>query len=126
MTKALGIDTSKYQFSADGSKKPDFAKIKQTCAFIAIRAGISWGYQDPWFRYSWEHVKGMPRMAYFVPYFGESPERQMDNFFKIVHDGNWEHDRLVLDNEVEHTNSKATITTATRKMMEICRSRTGR
>jgi GH25 family lysozyme M1 (1,4-beta-N-acetylmuramidase) len=126
MNKALGVDISKYQFSADGARKPDFGRVKQTCAFIAIRAGISWGYQDPWFRYSWENVKGFPRMAYFVPYFGEDPVKQMDNFFKIVHDGDWTHDRLVLDNEVQHTNSKATITDCTRRMMEICKQRTGR
>ena len=124
---AFGVDISKYQFSEDGSKKPDFEKVKATCNFIAIRAGISWGYTDPWFRYSWDAVRGMPRMAYHVPYFGESAQRQMDNFFNIVEPvADWRYDRLVLDCEVQGSNSPAVITATTNKMLAICKARTGR
>ena len=124
---AFGIDISKYQYSEDGSKKPDFNLIRQTCNFIAIRAGISWGYTDPWFRYSWDAVKGMPRMAYHVPYFGENAQRQMDNFFNIVEPvSDWGFDRLVLDCEVQGSNSPAVITATTNKMLAICKARTGR
>jgi len=126
MTQAFGIDISKYNYSADGSKKPDFDKMKATCSFVAVRAGISWGYADPWFAYSWEHLKGTPRMAYHVPYFGENPTSQMDNFFKIVGNADWNTDRLVLDAELVHTNTKAQITRTTVDCMKLCKARTGR
>jgi GH25 family lysozyme M1 (1,4-beta-N-acetylmuramidase) len=122
---AFGIDISRYDYSADGSKKPDFGKVKDTCSFIAIRSGISWGYADAWFAYSWEHCKGMARMAYHVPYFGESAQAQADNLFKIVGDADWKHDRLVLDCEVAGSNSKAQCTQTTNAMLEICKRRTG-
>jgi GH25 family lysozyme M1 (1,4-beta-N-acetylmuramidase) len=126
MTRTFGIDISKYNYSADGSKKPDFDKMKATCSFVAVRAGISWGYADAWFSYSWEHLKGIPRMAYHVPYFGENPTSQMDNFFKIVGNADWNTDRLVLDAELVHTNTKYQITLCTNQMMAICKARTGR
>ena len=122
---AFGIDISRYDYSADGSKKPDFGKVKDTCSFIAIRSGISWGYADAWFAYSWEHCKGMARMAYHVPYFGESAQTQADNLFKIVSDADWKHDRLVLDLEVAGSNSKYQCTRTTNAIMAICKSRTG-
>lgn len=122
----LGIDISRFNYSADGSKKPDFEKVKQTCSFVAIRAGISWGYADPWFSYSWENCKGMNRLAYHVPYFGEDPASQMDNLFKIVGDkADWAHDRLVLDCELVHSCSKAQITYTTNQCLRLCKARTG-
>jgi GH25 family lysozyme M1 (1,4-beta-N-acetylmuramidase) len=124
---AFGIDISTYNYSDDGSKKPDFDKIGMTCQFIAIRAGISWGYQDKWFAYSWEKARHIPRMAYHVLYFSEDATKQVDNLFRILgtnFDPN--HDRLVLDCEVQHSNSKSVITTVTKKAIDIIRSRTGR
>jgi GH25 family lysozyme M1 (1,4-beta-N-acetylmuramidase) len=123
---AFGIDISRYNYHPDGSVKPDFNIMKQKCKFVAVRSGISWGYADPWFSYSWANLADTNRMAYHVPYFGESAQAQMDNFFKIVNDADWEHDRLVLDHELAHTNSKYTITQKTIQMIEIIKSRVGR
>ena len=72
----LGVDISAYQYSSDGKCKPNFDIINAKCEFVAVRAGISWGYQDKWFRYSWDNLT-VPRMAYHVIYPGESaPDSQ--------------------------------------------------
>lgn len=127
----FGIDVSRYNYSADGKILLDFDKLKshpEPIIFIGIRDGISWGYQDPWFNRSWAEAKrvGFMRMAYHVPYFGEDPYLQADNLFKIVTPVDWEHDRIVLDCEVAHTNAPYKITQTTNYLLEICRSRTGR
>lgn len=125
--RPFGIDISSYQYSPDGKKKPDFGLIREKTAFVAVRAGISWGYQDRWFRWSWDHLAGHNRLAYHVPYFGESPIKQMDNFFRIVEDGSdWNHDRLALDLELAHNNTRRKITDTTLACLEIVLSRTGR
>ena len=123
MTLPFGIDISKYQFSSDGTQKPDFDKVNATCDFVAVRAGISWGYADPWFSYSWEHIT-VPRLAYHVVYPGESAQRQMDHFLQIVNPG--EHDRLVLDMELDHGYSKARITKALYDNLDYLTKETGR
>ena len=76
MTLPFGIDISKYQYSSDGKQKPNFDTINATCDFVAVRAGISWGYTDPWFAYSWAHIL-KPRLAYHVIYPGEDAGRQV-------------------------------------------------
>jgi len=125
-----GIDISRYNYSSDGSKKVDFDIMAASpVVFVAIRAGISWGYSDPWFARSWSEAKRvkLPRLAYHVPYFSEDATKQMDNFFRIIGaDCDWTYDRLVIDAELEHSNTKATITTRTKQMLEICKARTGR
>lgn len=118
-----GIDISKYQFSQDGTQKPDFDKINSTCDFVAVRAGISWGYVDPWFRYSWEHIE-KPRLAYHVVYPGEWSSKQMAHFLDIVKPR--EHDRLVLDMELDHGYSKARITNTLLECLEFILANTGR
>ena len=119
---AFGIDISRWNIK--DNKTPDWSTVKATCNFIAIRSGVSWGYTDPWFTHNWTGAKGMCRMAYHVIYFGEDATKQMDNLFKIV-DGDWKHDRLVLDLEVAGGNTKSKITSTTRDCMNIIRSRTG-
>lgn len=123
MTYPVGIDISKYQYSADGTQKPDFDTINATCAFVAVRAGISWGYTDPWFRYSWENLT-VPKMAYHVVYPGEYAPNQMENFLNIVQPN--EHDRLVLDLELDHGYSKARITQTVNDCLAYILSNTGR
>ncbi len=118
-----GIDISKYQYSSDGSKKPNFDIINAKCAFVGVRAGISWGYVDPWFRYTWEHLS-VPRMAYHVIYPGEDARRQTDHFLSIVKPG--EHDRLVLDVELDHGYSKARITDTLLECLALILENTGR
>lgn len=119
----FGIDLSKYQYSSDGKKKPDFDKVNATCAFVAVRSGISWGYVDQWFRYSWEHLD-VPRLAYHVVYPGEIASKQMDHFLNIVKPQ--EHDRLVLDMELDHGYSKARITNTLLECLEYLKGITGR
>lgn len=123
MTLPFGIDISKYQYSSDGKQKPDFDKINATCDFVAVRAGISWGYTDPWFSYSWEHLD-VPRLAYHVVYPGEYASKQMGHFLNIVNPQ--EHDRLVLDLELDHGYSKARITKTVNDCLAYILSNTGR
>lgn len=122
----FGIDISRYQYSGDGKQKPDFEKMRANTSYVAVRAGISWGYQDPWFRHSWDNLDGHNRLAYHVPHFGEDPMRQMDSFFRIIEGSDFNHDRLVLDLELDHGHSKRKITDSVKSMLEICKTRTGR
>lgn len=119
----FGIDLSSWQYSSDGKRKPDFDIINAKCDFVAVRAGISWGYQDKWFKFSWEHLT-VPRLAYHVVYPGESAQGQMDHFLQIVNPG--EHDRLVLDMELDHGYSKARITQTLLDCMNYLWDETGR
>ena len=123
MTLPFGIDISKYQYSADGKQKPNFDLMNATCDFVAVRAGISWGYTDPWFSWSWAHIV-KPRLAYHVVYPAEDASRQMSHFLNIVKPT--EHDRLVLDLELDHGQTKAKITDTLLTCMELLREETGR
>jgi len=124
MTEFLrGVDISKYQFSQDGSRKPNFDIINAKCAFVGVRAGISWGYADPWFKFSWEHLS-VPRLAYHVIYPGEDARRQTDHFLSIVKPG--EHDRLVLDMELDHGYNKTRITDTLEQCLVELWDETGR
>ena len=119
----FGIDLSRYQYSSVGKQKPDFDKINATCDFVAVRAGISWGYADPWFSYSWDHIE-KPRLAYHVVYPGEWASKQMAHFLDIVKPR--EHDRLVLDMELDHGYSKARITDTLLECLALILENTGR
>ena len=121
----FGIDISRYQAPMD------FEIVKKSSmdiAFIAMRATISWAYKDPFFATFWNDSKriGTNRMAYSVPYFGENSARQMDNLFETIKDPDWNHDRVVLDLELDHGHSKAIITAKTNAMVEHCKRITGR
>ena len=118
----FGIDISSYQFGVNG-EKPDFDKINSTCDFVAVRSGISWGYVDKWFRYSWDNI-AIPRLAYHVLYPGEPAAKQMDHFLNIVRPK--EHDRLVLDVELDHGYSKARITQTLLDCLDFILANTGR
>jgi GH25 family lysozyme M1 (1,4-beta-N-acetylmuramidase) len=88
---AFGIDLSRYNTSADGKVKVDFEVIaahQPEVVFIAMRAGVSWGYQDPWFAYYLAEAQRIERvcLAYHVLYPGEPVVAQMDNFFRILGD----------------------------------------
>ena len=123
MDYPFGIDISRYQYSSDGKQKPNFDLMNAACDFIAVRAGISWGYTDPWFAYSWAHIV-KPRLAYHVIYPGEDAGRQVDHFLDIVQPE--ASDRLVLDMELDHGYSKARITDTLLTCMEFLREETGR
>lgn len=120
---AFGIDISKWNIKDNVT--PDWAEVKASCSFVAIRSGVSWGYTDPWFVHNWAGAQGMCRMAYHVVYFGEDATKQMDALFKIVN-GDWKHDRLVLDLEVAADNTKSKITDTTAKCINLVEARTGK
>jgi len=131
MTNTFGIDISKWNTSQDGLKVMDFDTVKAhepKVTFVACRAGVSWGYKDPCFDYYWRELArvAIPRLAYHVPYFGESVTRQMDFLFSIVKSVDWTHDRLVLDLEVAGDSSMMAITDTTLQMLNICKARIGR
>ena len=57
---AFGIDLSRYNASADLTQTPAFDQISDhnpAVGFIAIRAGVSWGYRDPMFRNFYEQAQ---------------------------------------------------------------------
>lgn len=128
---AFGIDLSRYNTSADGNNQVDFDQIaahQPNVAFIAMRAGISWGYQDPWFgTYFTEAGRiGRARLAYHVLFPGESAEAQMDNFFRILGEANLNRTPLVLDLELDHGYSAARITSTAVEACRIMQERSGR
>jgi len=128
---AFGIDISKYNTSPDGQHKPDFdiiAAHQPEVVFIAMRAGISWGYQDPWFSYYMKEVERIKRvrMAYHVLYPGQPAQAQMDNFFRILGDIPFDKVPLVLDLELHHNQTMSTITQCTADSLNIITRRTGR
>ena len=123
-TNPFGIDLSRYQAPMR------FDEVKASSmdvSFIAMRATISYAYKDPWFAEFWRETKriGRHRMAYAVPYFGEDPQRQMDNLFETIVNPDWNHDRVVLDLELDHGHSKAVITNKTKAMIDHCKRITG-
>jgi len=128
---AFGIDLSRYNTSPDGSLKPDFQIIAAhvpEVVFISMRAGISWGYQDPWFAYYFAEATRIKRvrLPYHVLYPGESASAQMDNFFRILGDIDFAHVPLVLDLELHHNQTVSRITQCTAESVKILTKRTGR
>lgn len=128
---AFGIDLSKWNTSQDGKHKVDFDTIAAHTphvAFIAVRAGISWGYQDPWFAYYFAEIKRIRRvrMAYHVLYPGQPAAAQMDNFFRILGDVDFDQVPLVLDIELDHGQTVSKITQTTADSLNILHKRTGK
>lgn len=129
--RAFGIDLSRYNTHSDGKTLVDINTIARhdpEVVFIAMRAGISWGYQDPWFSYYFQEAQriGRVRMAYHVLYPGESPTAQMDNFFRILGTADYDKTPLVLDLELDHGQSKARITRCAADAVTRLTQRTGR
>lgn len=128
---AFGIDISRYNTSPDGKQKVNFDVIAAhdpEVVFIAMRAGISWGYQDPWFAYYFKEAAriGRVRLAYHVLYPGESAQAQMDNFFRILGEIDFSKVPLVLDLELDHDQTRTRITQCTAESLSIIQDRTGR
>ena len=128
---AFGIDLSRYNTSPDGKQQVDFDVIaahEPETVFIAMRAGISWGYQDPWFATYFREAGriGRVRLAYHVLYPGESAQAQMDNFFRILGKVDLGRTPLVLDLELDHGQSVSRITATTAAACRTIQTRTGR
>ena len=117
MTLPFGIDISSYQGA------PDFALLNSQVDFIAIRAGISWGFTDPQFNRNWS-LASKPKIAYHVVYPGESAERQMRHFLSI--EPLKPTSRLALDLELDHGYSKSKITDTVLQCLNYLREQTGR
>lgn len=127
----FGIDLSRYNTSPDGKIQVDFDVIAAhmpRVSFIAMRTGISWGYQDPWFSRYFEEAGRIDRlrMAYHVIYPGESADRQMDNLFRILGPADLGKTPLVLDLELDHGQSAGRITATTTRCCQIMQARSGR
>jgi GH25 family lysozyme M1 (1,4-beta-N-acetylmuramidase) len=127
---AFGIDLSRWNTSADGKTKVNFDTIAQhtnpEVTFIAMRAGVSWGYADPWFAYYMSEARRINRvrLAYHVLFPGENPVTQMDNFFRILGDIDLTQVPLVLDLELDHGQSPRRITDTAAKAINIITERT--
>ena len=127
----FGIDISRYNTSADGKKRVNFDTIAAHdpfVSFIGIRAGISWGYQDPWFNFYFSEAQRINRVIfpYHVLYPGEDAARQMDNFFRILGNANLDITPLVLDLELDHGLTVSKITQTTINALNIIYRRTDR
>ena len=128
---AFGIDLSRYNASADLTQMPDFDQIAAhdpTVNFIAIRAGVSWGYRDPMFRHFSQRAQAMGAclLPYHVLYPGEPALKQVDSFLKILEGLNLDEVRLVLDVELEHGHTRAMITNTLLAALELLEQETGR
>lgn len=122
--KPFGIDVSRWQ----GKINWDIiAAHKEPVRFAGIRATISWGYADSWFKRNWQEAKrvGILRMAYHVIYPAQDPKRQMDNLFNTVGSDTGELP-LVLDVELDHKQSPDKIQSNILKSAAIIEERTGR
>lgn len=112
---AFGIDLSRYNSSPDGKLGVDFDTIalhRPRVAFIAMRAGVSWGYQDACFANYFAEAEriGACILPYHVIYPGEPAQTQVDNFLRILNGCNLDAVRLVLDLELDFGLSKTVIT----------------
>jgi hypothetical protein len=121
--KAFGIDISQHQGIIDFDK---FVNGPIPLSFAAVRSGISWGYTDKWFSRNWQELKArqVPRTSYHILYPGESAIRQADNFFRILGDDIGEFD-LVLDAELQHSQTKLTITNRIIEFARLVEARAG-
>ncbi len=128
---AFGIDLSRYNASADLTQTPAFDQISDhnpAVDFIAIRAGVSWGYRVPMFRNFYEQAQAANAcvLPYHVLYPGEPALKQVNSFLKILDGINLDQVRLVLDVELEHGQTRAVITNTLLTSLELLRQETGR
>jgi GH25 family lysozyme M1 (1,4-beta-N-acetylmuramidase) len=97
----FGLDVSSHQGVINWDKVAAFTpKVR----FVFIRAGQSWGWEDPQFKNNWEGAKrvGIARGAYHVLYPGQPVARQVDNFVSIVGEDQGE---LAMSGDVELTHN---------------------
>lgn len=125
---AFGIDISQYQCYADGSKKIDFDCLKShqpKVNFIIARATLSWAGKDTRFDWYWQEMAriGVCRAAYHVAYPSQDYKRQANWFLTTVDPQ--EHDRLVIDLELQQGVGKTAMTDFTNAMINYLRECTG-
>jgi hypothetical protein len=92
---------------------------------MAARAGISWGYIDPFWNYNWTQSEGrMYRTSYHVLYPSQSVLKQADEVWYKAHP---ERDVIprVIDLEVSNDQPWSKISDQTRRMSELVLRRDG-
>lgn len=124
----FGIDISRYQWTKDLSRGPDFEKVREKTDFVAVRAGIAKHYEDPIFEQAWKALVGTNRIAYHVLHPTVNGVEQANWLLDIVERAgvDYKHDRLAIDLELDMGQTRAKITEETLAMMERLRSVTGR
>lgn len=120
LERPLWRDISRYQYPYNVS----VAVANGVHGFI-FRAGISWGYIDPWFQNYWMQADGMGvfKTSYHVIYTDQPIIKQADNWYRI----HPERDIVprVIDLEVDRGDSFASKADATWEMSEIVKQRDG-
>ena len=119
----FGIDISSYQ-----GANINYDLMKRKTKFVAVRAGISWGFEDPVFAQSWQALKGHNRIAYHVLYPSQDVTRQVDWLFDILSRAGFDPktDRLAIDIELWQGQTPQRVTEATTQMYDQITQRTGR
>lgn len=120
LARPLGRDYSKYQGYVDHP-----TALANGVLFMAARAGISWGYKDPFFDNNWigAGLVGMYRTSYHVPYPDQPLIRQADSWYFM-------HPTIdiiprVIDLELKRDQSYPKIGDFTWQMSELVLSRDG-
>lgn len=93
-----------------------------------LRAGISWGYQDPYFAVNYQNMKnaGLYRSSYHVLYPSQPALKQADSWFKVHPEPDAEKPiPRAIDLEVSNSQPAAKIADVTWEMVEICKKRDG-
>ena len=106
----------------------NYDKLKSVSEYVAVRAGISWYYEDPIFATAWQALAGSNRIAYHVVYPSQDAIRQADWCLDIINRAggvDWRFDRIALDLELDQNQTRARITQVTLDMMEHLRGVTG-
>lgn len=80
LDRPLWIDVSRYQGQVNWE-----VMAANGVLGMAARAGISWGYQDPWFPANWQGADnfGLFRTSYHVIWTDQSIIDQADNWYRV-------------------------------------------
>lgn len=128
---AFGIDLSRYNSSADGKVGVNFDTIaahRPKVSFIAMRTGVSWGYQDSCFAQYFAEARriGVCILPYHVVYPGQPAQAQVDNLLRILNGCDLSAVRLVLDLELDFELSRTVITQTVLGCMQLLEKKCGR
>ncbi len=115
MTNALGYDIAQCNGAINGTAI--LSHYPDPVYFIGIRASISWAYPTmspyldrwEWFKRVWPMFETIGRMPYHVLYPAEDGKAQMANHLKVV-PARTPHIRRVIDAELDHGQTRKTIT----------------
>ena len=119
--KPLGVDVSRYQGVID------WGKLSTMAQWVYMRCGISWGYEDTFFKGNalFAEKYGVPWGAYHVIYSGQGAQRQADNILRIM-GGNFGNLPLALDMEVALNQAPNVITNEILQVAQIIEKESGK